>query len=63
MKAAYVCDMWSKKASDQSGGWWNTGPARQSIEQLFMQGDLMVCERNGMEKVYALREKLVCLPN
>ena len=49
-----------KKASDQSGGWWNTGPARRSIEQLFMQGDLMVCERNGMEKVYALREN--CLP-
>lgn len=49
-----------KKASDQSGGWWNTGPARRSVEQLFMQGDLMVCERNGMEKVYALREN--CLP-
>ncbi|UOO91033.1 winged helix DNA-binding domain-containing protein [Vitreoscilla massiliensis] len=50
----------AKNPQDQSGGWWNTGPARRSVEQLFMQGDLMVCERNGMEKVYALRE--TCLP-
>ena len=28
---------------------------------LFMQGDLMVCERNGMEKVYDLAER--CLPS
>ena len=51
----------AKNPQDQSGGWWNTGPARRSIEQLFMQGDLMVCERGGMEKVYALRE--TCLPS
>ena len=51
----------AKNPQDQSGGWWNTGPARCSIEQLFMQGDLMVCERGGMEKVYALRE--ACLPS
>ena len=50
----------AKNPQDQSGGWWNTGPARRSVEQLFMQGDLMVCERNGMEKVYALRE--TCVP-
>ncbi|WP_333661104.1 winged helix-turn-helix domain-containing protein [Acinetobacter sp.] len=44
-----------------TAGWWNAGPSRRAIEQLFMQGDLMVCERNGMEKVYDLAER--CLPS
>ena len=44
----------------KSGGWWNSSLARRSIEQLFMQGDLMICERNGMEKVYSLAEQ--CIP-
>jgi len=42
------------------GDWWNWGPGRRSVEKLFMQGELMVCERNGMEKVYDLAER--CLP-
>jgi uncharacterized protein len=44
-----------------SGGWWNSSAARRSIDQLFMQGDLMICERNGMEKVYNLTER--CIPS
>ncbi|MCH7382658.1 winged helix DNA-binding domain-containing protein [Acinetobacter dispersus] len=43
-----------------SAGWWNAGPSRKALEQLFMQGDLMICERNGMEKVYDLTER--CIP-
>ena len=46
--------------SSSTGSWWNSGPSRRALEQLFMQGDLMVCERNGMEKVYDLAER--CLP-
>lgn len=42
------------------GNWWNTGPGRRAFEQLYMQGDLMICERNGMEKVFDLTER--CLP-
>ena len=42
------------------GTWWNQGPGRRAINKLFMQGDLMVCGRNGMEKVYDLTER--CLP-
>lgn len=42
------------------GNWWNTGPGRRAFEQLYMQGDLMICERNGMEKVFDLNER--CLP-
>ncbi|MBJ8433030.1 winged helix-turn-helix domain-containing protein [Acinetobacter pittii] len=42
------------------GNWWNTGPGRRAFEQLYMQGDLMICERNGMEKVFDLTER--CMP-
>ncbi|MCE6235394.1 winged helix-turn-helix domain-containing protein [Acinetobacter pittii] len=42
------------------GNWWNTGPGRRAFEQLYMQGDLMICERNGMEKGFDLTER--CLP-
>lgn len=42
------------------GSWWNQGPGRRAIDKLFMQGDLMVCGRNGMEKIYNLTER--CLP-
>ncbi len=36
--------------------WWKSGVLKNSIEQLYMQGDLMVCKRLGVEKVYALKE-------
>jgi len=49
-----------KNNKNSVGGWWNTGPSRRAFEQLYMQGDLMICERNGMEKVYDLTER--CLP-
>ncbi len=39
---------------------WNWGPVRRAFDRLFMQGDLMVCQRNGMEKIYDLAEH--CLP-
>lgn len=45
----------------EAGSWWNQGPGRRSFETLFMRGDLMVCERNGMEKSYDLAER--CLPD
>lgn len=48
------------KGDKGEGNWWNFGPGRRAVEKLFMQGDLMICERNGMEKVYDLAER--CLP-
>lgn len=50
-----------KGAKNSSGNWWNYGPGRRALEQLFMQGDVMICERNGMEKVYNLTEH--CIPD
>ncbi|WP_207747533.1 winged helix-turn-helix domain-containing protein [Pelagibacterium limicola] len=43
------------------GSWWNWGPGRKALDKLFMQGDLMICARNGMEKTYDLAER--CLPD
>lgn len=48
------------KSNKSKGGWWNLGQERRALDKLFMQGDLMICERNGMEKVYDLAER--CLP-
>ena len=48
------------KGNKSQGDWWNWGPGRRALDKLFMQGDLMVCERNGMEKSYDLAER--CLP-
>ena len=41
------------------GDWWNHGPGRRALDKLFMQGDLMVRERQGMEKRYVLPAQLL----
>ncbi|MDJ0624121.1 MAG: crosslink repair DNA glycosylase YcaQ family protein [Desulfocapsaceae bacterium] len=41
--------------------WWDWKPAKRALEKLFMQGDLMITDRDGMEKVYDLTERV--LPN
>jgi hypothetical protein len=42
-------------------GWWDWKPAKQALEQLYMQGDLMVSKREGFQKTYDLTERV--LPN
>lgn len=39
--------------------WWNWKPAKQALEQLFMQGELMVTAREGFQKVYDLPERVL----
>jgi len=39
--------------------WWDWKPAKQALEQLFMQGDLMVSGRVGFQKVYDLTERVL----
>ena len=39
--------------------WWDWKPAKQALEQLFMQGELMVSGREGFQKVYDLRERVL----
>ena len=40
-------------------GWWDWKPAKKALEQLFMQGDLMVCNRQGFQKTYDLTERVL----
>lgn len=42
-----------------SSGWWDWKPAKQALEQLFMQGELMVSARDGFQKVYDLPERVL----
>lgn len=40
-------------------GWWDWKPAKQALEKLFMQGDLMVVAREGFQKRYDLTERVL----
>lgn len=39
--------------------WWDWKPAKRALEQLFMQGELMVTRREGFQKVYDLPERVI----
>ena len=39
--------------------WWNWKPTKRALEKLFMQGDLMISNRDGMEKIYDLTERVL----
>ena len=53
------------KASDfaattaKNGPWWDWQPAKQALEQLFMQGELMVARRDKFQKVFDLTERVL----
>ncbi|MEM9121100.1 MAG: crosslink repair DNA glycosylase YcaQ family protein, partial [Cyanobacteria bacterium P01_F01_bin.56] len=40
-------------------GWWNWKPAKKALEQLYMEGDLMVSDREGFQKTYDLTERVL----
>ncbi len=40
-------------------GWWDWKPAKRALEQLFMQGELMVAGRAGFQKIYDLTERVL----
>ncbi|GAA4090225.1 winged helix-turn-helix domain-containing protein [Zhongshania borealis] len=40
-------------------GWWDWKPAKKALEQLYMQGDLMVRNREGFQKTYDLTERVL----
>lgn len=40
-------------------GWWDWKPAKKALEQLYMQGDLMVSGREGFQKIYDLTERVL----
>ena len=42
-----------------SKGWWDWKPAKRALEQLFMEGELMITERQGIQKRYDLAERFL----
>lgn len=40
-------------------GWWDWKPAKGALEQLFMEGELMVVARDGFQKTYDLTERVL----
>ncbi len=40
-------------------GWWEWKPAKRALEQLFLEGVLMVSKREGFQKVYDLTERVL----
>ena len=45
--------------SKKAGSWWNWKPTKLALERLFMEGSLMVSERNGMQKTYDVTENVL----
>ncbi|MBC3766778.1 winged helix-turn-helix domain-containing protein [Neptunicella marina] len=46
------------KRSDKAG-WWDWKPAKKALEQLYMEGKLMVSHRQNFQKVYDLTERVL----
>ncbi len=42
-----------------AAGWWNWKPTKRALEQLFMEGELMVTGRQGFQKTYDLTERVL----
>lgn len=48
-----------KQASISRVGWGDWKPAKRALEQLFMEGELMIAKRQGFQKVYDLAERVL----
>ena len=49
----------AKKCAKNGAGWWDWKPDKVALEQLFIEGELMVVERRGFQKVYDLTERVL----
>lgn len=43
----------------KGSGWWDWKPAKKAVEQLYMEGRLMVSDREGFQKTYDLTERVL----
>lgn len=44
-------------ARQSRAGWWDWKPAKRALEQLFIEGELMITGRDGFQKTYDLPER------
>ncbi len=49
----------TETSAQKRSGWWDWKPTKKALEQLFMQGDLMVSDRAGFQKTYDLTERVL----
>ncbi|MBS1537244.1 MAG: YcaQ family DNA glycosylase [Bacteroidetes bacterium] len=45
--------------SQKTGGWWEHKPAKRALEQLFLEGKLMIARRVNFQKVFDLTERVL----
>ncbi len=43
----------------KGGGWWEWKPEKRILESLFTAGELMIARREGFQRVYDLRERVL----
>jgi uncharacterized protein YcaQ len=48
-----------RESTKKATGWWDWKPDKIALEQLFIEGKLMVVERRGFQKVYDLTERVL----
>ncbi len=48
-----------KHSMTKRSGWWDWSPPKRALEYLFNAGVLMVARRNGFQRVYDLRERVL----
>jgi uncharacterized protein YcaQ len=48
-----------ERAYGKSGGWWGWKPEKRALESLFTAGELMIARREGFQRIYDLRERVL----
>src|SRR5215216_5699660 len=48
-----------ERRDGQGGGWWEWKPEKRILEFLFTAGELMIARREGFQRVYDLRERVL----
>ena len=46
-------------STTKRAGWWDWKPAKKALEQMYMEGDLMISDREGFQKTYDLTERVL----
>lgn len=45
--------------TDDRGSWWDWKPEKRMLESLFTAGELMIARREGFQRIYDLRERVL----
>jgi uncharacterized protein YcaQ len=48
-----------ERTDGKGGGWWEWKPEKRMLESLFTAGELMIARRDGFQRVYDVRERVL----